>query len=659
MPWGVIHLIQIKNLSLAFGERVILKKIDWLISERNRIGLVGDNGAGKTTLLRILAGEMEPDDGSVEFAGRVSRADIGYLPQDLVELGEGIVIDYLKERAGLSGLEARLAEAERWISSCPQGSRELAQALALHEELQRDFEHKGGFEFDATARKVLRGLGFAPGDADRPCGEFSGGWRMRIALSAILLARPAILLLDEPTNHLDTESMEWLEGWLRDHRGAMIFVSHDRRFLDKMATQIAELARGEITLYAMKYEAYLVEKEAARERLERTTRDQKERIEQIQRFVERFRYKATKATQVQSRIKQLEKMEIYELDAPTSTVHFKFPEAARSGWEVIGAHGLAKAYGDHTVFADLDLEIHRGERTALVGVNGAGKSTLLRLLSQTEEPTAGTVKLGHNVKRAYFSQESAQNLNYSHTVWEEACRTGSKITEAQKRGLLGAFLFSGDDIKKPIRVLSGGEKSRLALFKLLLSDSNFLILDEPTNHLDMNTREIFQRALLQYGGTLLIVSHDRFFLDNLACRVIEIRDGRMYDYPGNYSWFIEKREEQIRQQSAGEAPAAGGKKTAAEPEPDAREKRRLEAEERNRLYRERKVFADRIGPLEEKIARDEARRDEVDALLCDPKNLSDSTKVQELMIERKALEEAIAADYEEWERLSAAMEAIK
>lgn len=654
---GGLPLIQIKKLSLAFGERVVLDNIDWLIAERARIGLVGDNGAGKTTLLRVLAGEAEPDSGSVDFAGRISRADVGYLPQDLVELGDGSVMEYLKKRAGLSDLEASLADAEREVACGPPGSRELARALARHEELQRAFEHRGGFEFDASARKVLRGLGFSPEDAGRLCGEFSGGWRMRIALSAILLARPEVLLLDEPTNHLDTESMEWLEGWLRDHRGAIIFVSHDRRFLGKMAAQIAELSKGAITLYSMRYEEYLVEKEAARERQRREIEDQKDRAAQIQRFVDRFRYKASKASQVQSRIKQLEKMEIGELDAPSSAVRFKFPEAPRCGAEVISARGLAKRYGRSTVFSGLDLEIRRGERTALVGINGAGKSTLLRLLSQTEAPTEGSVKLGHNVKRAYFSQESAQNLNYTHTVWEEASRTGSKITEAQKRGLLGAFLFSGDDIKKPIRVLSGGEKSRLALFKLLLSDSNFLILDEPTNHLDANTREIFQRALLQYGGTLLIVSHDRFFLDNLVERVIELRAGQMFDYLGNYSRFIEKREARLRE---GEAPMAAEKISAISgADTDMREKRRTEAAERNRLYRERKAFSNRIGPLEEKIALREARRGEIDEMLCAPETLSDSARVRALMVERGALEEAITACYEEWETLSDAMEAVK
>jgi ATP-binding cassette subfamily F protein 3 len=301
------------------------------------------------------------------------------------------------------------------------------------------------------------------------------------------------------------------------------------------------------------------------------------------------------------------------------------------------------------VFSSLNFEIHRGQRVALVGVNGAGKSTLLRVISGTESPDAGAVKMGHNVRPAFFSQESAQNLNYAHTVWEEACRAGSKLNETERRSLLGSFLFSGDDIHKGIRVLSGGEKSRVALFKLLLSDSNFLILDEPTNHLDMNTKEIFQRALLQYGGTLLIVSHDRFFLDNLVDRVMEIRDGRLHDYQGNYSWFISKREESA-------AEAVGAKKNA---EPAvSREKRREAASERNKTYRERRVFMDQIKPLEDAIAVGEARRDEIDGLLCKPDVLSDSSRVQSLMIERTALAESITRDYKKWEELSEALETI-
>ena len=624
-----------------------MKNIDWLVTDGARAGLVGDNGAGKTTLLRVLARAAEPDEGSVAYE---RGARIGYLPQDLVELGDGTVMEFLSERAGISSLKSRLAETAERVSGLSAGSDGLKSALASHEELEREFDARGGYAFEPTAKKVLRGLGFLPGDEDRACGEFSGGWRMRIALASILLRVPDVLLLDEPTNHLDTESMEWLEGWLRDYRGIMIFVSHDRRFLCHMATEIADLSRGTVTRYAMDYERYLAEREAARERLERTAIEQRERVERIQRFVERFRYKASKAAQVQSRVKQLEKMEIQEIESSAQTVRIKFPEAPRSGYEVVSARGLAKSYGGSRVFSGVDLEVKRGERIALVGVNGAGKSTLLRLISGAEPPDSGSVKLGHHVQLAYFSQESAQNLDYSRTVWDEARRIGSPLTEAARRNLLGAFLFSGDDIKKPVSVLSGGEKSRLSLFKLLLSDSNFLVLDEPTNHLDMNTREIFQRALLEYGGTLLIVSHDRFFLDNLAERVLEIRDGGLYNYLGNYSYFIERRAEAASGDLTGDARAEAA---------NTRERRRAEADERNRLYRKKKTFMDEIGPTEAEIAKSEKRMGEIDASLCDPDVLADSAQVRRLMLERSETEEKLARDYARWEDLSAAMEKIK
>ena len=617
------------------------------MTDGTRTALVGDNGAGKTTLLRILAGKMEPDEGTVEYVG---SATIGYLPQDLAELGDGTVMEFLSADSGIAELQKRLDETEERVSRAAEGSAELKSGLASHEALEREFSRRGGYGFEAMAKKILRGLGFLPGDSERPCGEFSGGWRMRIALSAILLRAPDVLLLDEPTNHLDTESMEWLENRLRDYRGIILFVSHDRRFLGRIAREIADLERGEITRYPMNYEKYLAEKESARERLEQMIENQKERIEHIQRFVERFRYKSSKATQVQSRIKQLEKMEIYEGDAPTQSVKIKFPEAPRSGYKVAGAEGISKRYADNEVFSGVSFELHRGERVALVGVNGAGKSTLMRLLSGTETPDTGTVSLGHNVKPAYFSQESATDLNYSHTVWEEASRTGSSLSEAARRNLLGAFLFSGDDIKKPVSVLSGGEKSRLSLFKLILSSSNFLVLDEPTNHLDMKTREIFQNALMKYGGTLLIVSHDRYFLDNLAERVLEIRDGRLYDYSGNYSWFIEKRNAMLSG-----APEACDKKEPV----NAKEKRRREAEERKEFNRERKKFSDELASIERAIESSEARRGEIDAKLCDPATLADSSAVQALMMERKTIENALAEHYPKWEELSEAVEKTK
>ncbi len=641
-------MIEIKGLKVRFGEQEVLRGIDWFIPPKSRVGLVGGNGAGKTTLLRALAGEIDCE-GSVSVP---KGCAVGYLPQDLAEAGEGPLLDYLRGRAGLAGIASCLAECEARLSAVSGG--DVARALAEHDRLQREFEARGGFGFDFEAKRVLKGLGFSPErDAERPVSEFSGGWKMRAALAALLLSRADILLLDEPTNHLDTESMEWLESWLRDFEGTIIAVSHDRRFLDKTATSVAELANGEIHLYSCSYGKFLTEREERRARLEAERERQKEKIEEIERFVERFRYKATKARQVQSRVKQLEKMEITELEGPQKSVNFKFPECPRSGREVLKAEGLSKSYGGRVVFSDAGFVIERGERVALVGVNGAGKSTLMRLLDQIEEPTSGRAVLGLNVRKAYFSQESARNLDYGRTVWQEVNNTGSKLLEGEKRDLLGAFLFSGDDIHKPVSVLSGGEKSRLGLLKMLLSESNLLILDEPTNHLDYATKELFQKALLTYGGTILIVSHDRAFLDDLVGRVLEIRDGKIYDYPGNYSWFIEKRAER-EALAAAENPSLREKSVNKN-----RERKRGEAEERNRLYRAKKDFVARLAACEAEIASCEARKEEIESLLCESGVLSDSGRVRGLMIELKEKENSLKALYDEWEELGLKIEEIK
>ena len=626
-------MIDVKSLRLAFGEKVVFGGIEWLIADRDRVGLLGDNGAGKTTLLRILTGETEPDSGAVECSKNLT---VGCLPQDLVELEDAPVLDYLKRRAGIAEVEERLKEAEQALAETSAGSKALPSLLAGHAALERRFESLGGFGFESAARRVLRGLGFEAGDGERSCAEFSGGWKMRVALAALLLIRPDVLLLDEPTNHLDTESMEWLEDWLRGYEGAVVVVSHDRRFLENVTEKIAELARGKLTLYPWGYDRYLVEKEATRGRLEKAVQEQRERVAAMERFISRFRYKASKAGQVQSRIKQLEKMEIIEPDDLSKTVRFRIPEAPESGWQTLSVKNVSKRYGEREIFSGVNFTLNRGERAALVGVNGAGKSTLLRLLSGVEKPTDGLIRLGHNVRLAFYSQESAQNVNYSLTVWEEARLAPSKLTEAEKRTLLGAFLFSGEDIHKPVSVLSGGEKARLALFKLMLLESNFLILDEPTNHLDLNTKELFQRALLQYGGTLLIVSHDRHFLDDLAERVIEIRGGQLYNYPGNYSWFLEKREEILKRERVEVDPVA--KKDA----PDEKKKRQGEQ------TRGRKK---EIKALEKHIEQMERRQGEIDALLCLPETLSDSALVQALMKERRELEKGLSQSYERWEAL--------
>ena len=633
------------------------------IADNARLGIVGSNGAGKTTLLRVLTGEVEPDDGVIE---RSRGLTVGYLPQDLVELEPVPVVDFLKNRAGVADVEARLRETEARMAGAEPGSREMAALLDEHARLERRFEQQGGFAFESMAMKVLHGLGFSRDDGAKNCRDFSGGWKMRIAMAALLLSAPDVLLLDEPTNHLDTESMEWLEGWLRGHKGAVAAVSHDQRFLENTATQIADLERGTLTLYPCGYDRYLVEKQLNRERLEKSAEEQRRQIEKIEAFVSRFRYKATKAAQVQSRLKQLEKIEPIVLDGGAKGVRFRIPEAPASGWEVLKASELSKHYGSLDVFDGVSFSLNRGERTALVGVNGAGKSTLLRLLSGTEEPTSGTAKLGHNVKIAFYSQESAQNINYAHTIWEEAREAPSKLNDVERRGLLGAFLFSGEDIYKPVSVLSGGEKARLALCKLMMAETNFLVLDEPTNHLDPATRDVVERALLQYQGTLLIVSHDRHFLDVMAERVLELRDGRLYDYPGNYSWFLEKREavagtiascasEMLARVSEDESPRGEGSIKNER----SREARRQAAEERERILSAAREIKKQLAPLEKRIEEVEARQGEIDAALCDPDVLGNSERVQALMVERSALEKELSAAYKDWEALSLKLEAVR
>ncbi len=644
-------MITVKGLCLSFGEQVVLNGVDWFIAPKSRIGLVGANGAGKTTLLRVLAGLQDYDDGSVILPDANTR--IGYLPQDLVEIDDVPLLSFLYIYVGLDEAKRKLEQTERDMSELSENSPEIKSKLAEYERLQRAFDAHGGYDFEIESAKVLKGLGFRPErDLHRKTSEFSGGWKMRIALAALLLSNPDLLLLDEPTNHLDTESMEWLEGWLRDFRGTMIAVSHDRRFLENMISSVAELSFGKLTSYSMSYEKYLVEREERKKRLENEREQQKERIEEMQRFVERFRYKATKAAQVQSRIKQLEKFELTEVETAHKKVSFKFPASQRSGLDVLTARGLKKQYGDNLVFSGVDFTIQRGERVALVGVNGAGKSTLLRLVNKIEVPSAGDVEFGLNVTRKYFSQESSQNLDYSRTIWEEVSNTGSKLEAPERRRLLGAFLFSGNDIYKKISVLSGGEKSRIGLLKMLLSPSNLLILDEPTNHLDYETKELFQKALLSYGGTILIVSHDRAFLDDLVSRVLEIRNGKLYDYKGNYSYFINRRAqlETTVAESSKTPPQNTSSKT--------KEQKRAEAEARNRQFQSRKKYLDEQKELERKIEELEENKNTLSEKLCDPEFLKNSTLVSQAMKELKNTERLLEEKYNVWETTSKYLDEI-
>ncbi len=676
-------MIYLKDISLSFADRKIFDKINWTITDRSRVGLVGDNGTGKTTLLRTILGSVDLDSGSIEIPDR-KRVTIGYLPQDLVELEPIPLMDYLRQKSGLADLEEAVKRGEEALSHSGADDPDHEKLLKDYENAVACFNAKDGYAFAARAKQILAGFGFRNSDFQKNCGDFSGGWKMRIMLAVILLSQPDIMLLDEPTNHLDTESMEWLESWLKDYPGTILTIAHDRVFLDKIVTVIAELANRTITIYKGNYSYYLREKDRRREALKKEMELQRAEIKKIREFVERFRYKATKASQVQSRIKMLEKFDVLHEEGQGKSVKIRFPESPRSGKEVLTIRGLAKSYGDLNVFHDVNFTLYRGDKAAVVGVNGAGKSTLSRILSGEEASTAGEVVYGLNVKMAFFSQESAQNLDYRRTIWEEVNAAGTRSSDQERRNLLGAFLFSGDDVYKEIAILSGGEKSRLALLKILLTDTNLLILDEPTNHLDLKTREIFQNALLGYQGTILIVSHDRFFLDCLVNRVFEIKDGVCHEFRGNYSYFIEKRREEqsaalslkaplpaspappsAEDQTARSAPAleskakAGSTGKTEERSRKTKEERRLEAEERNRISRATSVLKSDLAKTEERIALLEARQREGETALCEPDIYRDPERIKSLNQELKTISGELEDLYYDWNDLTLRLEAIE
>lgn len=633
-------MISLENISIGFQEKVLFDNLNWRITRGSRIGLVGNNGTGKTTLFRAIVGLVQPDKGNITLP---RNRRIGYLPQDLIELKNNIdLVSYLREKSGIAKLEHSLKVCEEHLTSLSAESNKYRTALKKYEKITNLFEHRGGYTFSTQAHKVLKGLGFREKDFTRQCSEFSGGWKMRIILASILLSSPDIILLDEPTNHLDTESLEWLESWLLNFSGTIMVISHDRYFMDKLMTQIAELAHQKLTIYQGNFSYYLKEKEKRHELLKKEAKNQQEKIAKTEDFIERFRYKNTKAAQVQSRIKMLEKIQIVKIDKAPKKAAIYFPKCPRSGDKVVSVENLAKKYEEITVFNGLNFTLHRGEKVALVGVNGAGKSTLSRLISKRESPTAGKVHLGHKVNLAFFSQESSQNLNYNNSVWEEISDESSSMTSGERRNLLGAFLFSGDTIYKPISVLSGGEKSRLALAKILMQESNFLILDEPTNHLDIITKELFQQALLKYSGTILIVSHDRFFLDNLITRVIEIREGKIYDYPGNYSYFIEKRNQLLSEVDNSTIAIKNAQPSKPRIKTLNKLKKQKEAEERNRIYRQNKDILDRLKSVKEEIKILEENKANVESQLCNSTILKNSKKVRSLMIDLKKFNQQLA-----------------
>ncbi|MDZ4165586.1 MAG: ABC-F family ATP-binding cassette domain-containing protein [Smithellaceae bacterium] len=650
-------MIIFQDISLSLGGKTLFSGINWTIATGSRIGLVGDNGTGKTTLLRSVMGEVELDQGAV-IIPEARHKTIGYLPQDLVELEEVSLLYFLKRNCGLLALEETIRASEEQLALLREEDSRRRQIMQTYDRAIAAYNAKDGYAFEARARQILKGLGFREDDFGKNCADFSGGWKMRIYLSVLLLSRPDILLLDEPTNHLDTESMEWLEEYLKDYGGTIITVAHDRFFLDKMVSQIAELAGGRVTLFPGNYSYYLLEKDKRGEILRKEALHQRAQIAHQQAFIERFRYKATKSKQVQSRIKLLSRLPQQEEEVSQRKVAIRFPEHKKSGREVIKVEGLGKSYGDLTVFRDVGFTITRGEKVAFVGVNGAGKSTLTRIIGGQEEPTRGNIAWGLNARMSLFSQESAENLNYRLSVWEEVGRVTTSMNDQEKRNLLGAFLFSGDDINKSVSVLSGGEKSRLALLKIILTDSNILIMDEPTNHLDIKTKDIFQEALLNYQGTIILVSHDRYFLDRLVSRVLEIRDGALYDYPGNYSYFVEKRKELARSGQV-DSRSFDQAKTSLAGEKKSLSDKKTAAEEKNRLYQLKSGLKKELAGLEAEIMQREQHKGQNESLLCDPLILKDAARVRQLKRELAGLTDELAGRYAEWDDLIERLEEVQ
>src|SRR5712692_7751795 len=533
-------MIQLSSAGKRYGHKLLFEGVDWMITPRDRIGLVGANGTGKSTLMKILAGLETLDYGSITTAKGISA---GYLPQDGLTLsGRSVFAECMSVFAELRAMEQELEDLTRQISELDHAGAAYAQVADRLHRLEHEFRTRDGYAFEAQVGIVLSGPGFRKQEWSRRSEQFSGGWQMRIALAKLLLQQPNLLLLDEPTNHLDLEARNWLEDYLGNYPYAFVLISHDRYFLDVTVNKIVEIWNKRINLYPGNYEKYLAQKTQRLEQLEAAWRNQRERIEQLEVFINRFRYQATKAKQVQSRIKELKKMERIELPEEEKSIHFSFPQPRPSGRIVAELVGVAKSYGEKEVFRDVSFMIERGDRIALVGVNGAGKSTLIKLLAGTEPPTKGEYCLGHNVQADYFAQDQYKELDPDARILDDLGELSPRSTQTELRSLLGCFLFSADDVFKRIGVLSGGERNRYALLRMLLHPANFLLLDEPTNHLDMRAKDVLLEALADYSGTVIFVSHDRYFIDRLATRVFEVGDGRVEVYPGNYEDYLWRKQ---------------------------------------------------------------------------------------------------------------------
>jgi ATP-binding cassette, subfamily F, member 3 len=655
-------MIQLSNLSKSFGDRVLLDSVNWQIDDGERVGLSGPNGAGKTTLLKILAGIDEPDAGNVI---KPAGLTIGYLPQDgLHHAGRTLIQEAGLAFKPLLDMRDEIASLEDRLADDTGHEGDHAEMLTRYSDLQESFRRLEGYSIDLKITTVLRGLGFSAEDMETPTEAFSGGWQMRIALAKLLLTRPGLLLLDEPTNHLDLDARNWLEEYLSAYPHAVILVSHDRFFLDAVVTRITDIGLRTLTDYPGNYTSYLREREARMERLRQQKREQDEELERMQAFINRFRYQATKAAQVQSRIKMLEKIVPIEIPPERKRVRFSFPACPKSGRTVLDLRHVRKAYGSVRVFDDVSLHIERGDRIALIGPNGAGKSTMMRMLSGVEAPDGGTRTEGHQLVMQYFAQDEAARLDPSLTVYQMLAGDAPIHMVPHIRNILGGFLFSGDDVDKPVRVLSGGERTRLAVARMLLRPSNTLLLDEPTNHLDLDSKDVLLEALEDFGGTLIFVSHDRYFVDRLATKVVDIGHGQALLYPGNYEEFLWSRKQReaaapvptpVLKARPSRSPADTAAATPVQPPPPSYDERKRQEAEARKTRKAADTRRRRIEELEARIAEREEAIKTIEASMSAPGFYEDRTAAKPLIDRHQALMWEVGDLMNQWEALQTEM----
>ena len=645
-------MLSVNHLDVRYGEKHLFKDISVRVHEGNRIGLVGVNGAGKSTLLKIMAGAAATDDGVVS---RAKNFTVAYLPQESSALVSKNTL-YEEAETAFAYLLALQAEADRLHDSlavADPDSENFASLLQRQGEIQHELDGSDIYSIRARIEKVLQGLGFRQEDLEAPVTSFSGGWVMRLMLAKMLLAAPSLLLLDEPTNHLDLESLTWVEEFLRSYKGAMVIISHDRTFLDRTTMATWEISLGRLTVYKGNYSYYVIEKEERREIEKAAFDNQQQKIKQTMRFVEKFRAKSTKAKQVQSRVKQLEKMDILELEEDERQIRFTFPPAPPSGRDVLLVEGLAKSYKKKTVFQNAELTLQRGDKVAVVGVNGAGKTTLVKIIAGLIDCDKGKIGFGANVRLSYFGQHQAQELSPQLTVLDTMATTGAELTVTRTRSLLGAFLFRGEEVEKKVAVLSGGEKSRLALAKMIATPANLMILDEPTNHLDMSSQEVLQEAMAQYDGTILVVSHNRYFLDSFVNKVLEVKNGCISLYDGNISEYLRKMQLIADNgRMAGEADATLAVVTAPReevPKEKRKDKRKQDADKRQERSRRVGPWSKKLAEAENEIETLEREREDLERQLADPDLYKNEQAWSRTSKEYDECKRRLERWYERWE----------